>query len=384
MGKQLSNIDWTEFTQHYDEILVNEIKKRVESGSSIEINPNFFVTNISNTDSVMGLINRLVEHKVILKKEFRICPINGCNNVLGDDEVNICPRCNTDYRRTGDEPYKQIKYLTTENISRDVPWLIAVHGMNTDGKWQEEFSWRIANKFWYHAPVLLFKYGLIRYRVLFSHSHKTFTRRLGEKITEAIEHARQNGITEPPDIVVHSFGSLLFSYLLTHEDFKNLKFGRVIICGGIVSPNFNWSHFIAVNKIEAVLNHCSKKDYVVRFAQFTIPTSGPLGAVGSSDSKVFNVREENYGHSTYFEPEVLAKNLGTEGVWDIFLKYPLSNLESVIPIYQEGGKWTKVNRIVRTTTRLLVALIIPTFCLIILWWFLWVSATLIDIFSNLI
>jgi hypothetical protein len=381
MGKQLSSVDWAKLIEGHDEALVNEVKKRLESGRATEINPNFLVTDTSDVNSVKQLLNQLVELGVISKKQVRVCPVAGCGNILEDEEIDICPRCNTDYRQTGDEPYEEIKFLITGNISRDVPWLIAVHGMNTDGKWQEEFSWRIANKFWYHAPVLIFKYGLIRYRVLFSFFHKVFTRRLGEKISAAIEHARQNGINEPPDIVVHSFGSLLFSYLLTHDDFKNLKFGRVIVCGGIISPDFNWSHFIATNQIEAVLNHCSKKDYVVQFAQFTIPTSGPLGAVGSSDPKVLNVREETYGHSTYFDSSELARNLGREGVWDIFLKYPLNNLEGVMPLYREGVKWNKAYKVVSFTTRIVVILILPLTCLAVLWGLTWISVNLNNFFN---
>jgi hypothetical protein len=373
MGKQLSSVDWTKISEDYGNDLVQEVRKRLESGTSPEINPNFFASGSSEATKVTQLFDRLVDDGLLTRKEVNVCPTPGCENVL-DEEISECSKCGVDYHQTGDEPQRQRRYIVSLlNGSRDVPWLIAIHGMNTDGQWQEEFSWRVANKFWYHAPVLIFKYGLVRYRVLFQFFHKIFTRRLGEKISAAIEHARQNGISEPPDIVVHSFGSLLFSYLLASEDFKDLKFGRVIVCGGVVCPDFKWSDFIAANRIEAVLNHFSKKDYVVRLAQFAIPKSGPLGAVGSSDSKVFNVREELYGHSTYFEVSELAKNLDRGGVWDIFLKYPLDNIKDAIPVYQKKPKWIRFYGVVRYTTRLLVILVVPLICLAAVWGFMRLS-----------
>jgi len=364
MGKQLSSVEWARIGRDYDEKLVYEVKNLLESGTSTEINPKYLVSATSDIGKVKQLLNRLAVLELISKKEVRVCPTTDCNNILDDDDINVCPRCHTDFRQTGDEPQKQIKYLTVTNISRDVPWLIAIHGMNTDGKWQEEFSWRIANKFRYHAPVLIFKYGLVRYRVLFPFFHKMITRRLGKKIFAAIDHARQNGIKEPPDIVVHSFGSLLFSCLLQHKDFETLKFGRVIVAGGIISPNFNWSKFLDVNRIEAVLNHCSEDDNIVRYAQYFIPNSGPSGEVGASDPKVINVLDTRYGHSSYFDPLILAENLGENGVWDTFLRYPLSSLSTVLPVHQQDVTWSSSNMLVKFLSWILAIAIVPILLLI--------------------
>jgi hypothetical protein len=209
-------------------------------------------------------------------------------------------------------------------ISRSVPWLIAIHGFNTRGPWQEDFSWRIAKRFKYHAPVLIYKYGLVRLGVLFRWRHRMLARRLGQQIRNAVDHARENQIEEPPDIVIHSFGSQLFRLVLDLADYSDLRFGRVIAVGSVIRPDFDWSSHIRNGRIEAVLDQCGGSDRAVPFAQFTIPGTRPGGRYGFTDPAVINVRNSEYGHSTAFTEVELARNLARGGLWDRFLREPLA------------------------------------------------------------
>lgn len=368
MVEQLNDDDWARLHESYDHTLLNAVREQLESGSSAEIDAELL--RLSGPFDA-GEVNRLLEELAGLgqlsKRQVFICPVPECNNLLDSDDLEneLCPRCNTDFKETGESPLEQTRFFLRGPLSRSVPWLITVHGMNTRAPWQEEFSWRVANKFRYHAPVLIFKYGVWQYRVLLETQHKKLVKQLGERIRSAIEHARENGIAEAPDILVHSFGSLLFSYLLNHNDFKDLQFGRVIVAAGVVKPDFPWSDFINSGRIEAVLNHCSKNDGIVNCAEFFIPNSGPFGNFGSLDKKVFNVREENYGHSSYFIPKNLEQNLKKDGLWDVFLRYPIPNLPSVLPRYIPSKKWANKNVILRTVTRMTVILL-PAIVLIAL------------------
>ena len=49
-----------------------------------------------------------------------------------------------------------------------------------------------------------------------------------------MNHAHAERIKEPPDIVIHSFGSHLFTILLGMKEFSDLKFGRVISVGSVL------------------------------------------------------------------------------------------------------------------------------------------------------
>ncbi|MEO5560454.1 MAG: hypothetical protein ABIR10_12295, partial [Dokdonella sp.] len=143
-----------------------------------------------------------------------------------------------------------------------------------------------------------------------------------------IADAEAHGINDRPDIVVHSFGSRLFTLLLTDPDFADLSFGRVICAGSVVRPDFNWSALIEAGRIEAVLNHVGGKDAAVPFAQFLIPGCGPGGQLGYRDNNSVNVRSEEFGHSSCLSEATMAGTLAENGLWDRFLRHPLKNFQA--------------------------------------------------------
>lgn len=286
------------------------------------------------------------------------CPEKRCQGIIeaADAANRHCSHCGTDFRETGDEPVAAVIYRGSRSPSRDVPWLIAVHGFNTRGPWQEEFSWRIAHRFKYHAPVLIYKYGLVQLGVLFRRRHRVLAKRLGQQIRKAIALARENGIEEPPDIVIHSFGSQLFRLVLESEEFSDFQFGRVIAVGSVIRPDFNWSYYISNGRIEAVLDQCGGSDLAVPFAQFTIPGTGPGGRHGFNDPAVINVRNVQYGHSTAFFEAELARNLGRGGLWDRFLREPLASFSD--PTQFTPAAWSPAFGFIRWLAHAIIVLTI--------------------------
>src|SRR5690606_31671650 len=114
--------------------------------------------------------------------------------------------------------------------------------------------------------------------------------------------AKESGIGEPPDIVAHSFGTLLFAIMLDQPEAKDLRFGRVILAGSIVRPDHDWQRHVDSGRVEAILCHRGARDSVVDVAQFFIPSSGPSGRVGFADPAVTNIEDVAFGHGTAFEP----------------------------------------------------------------------------------
>jgi hypothetical protein len=192
--------------------------------------------------------------------------------------------------------------------------------------------------------------------VLFRWRHRVLAQRLGQQIRNAIALARENRIEEPPDIVIHSFGSQLFRLVLESEEFSDVKFGRVIAVGSIIRPDFNWSYYISNGRIEAVLDQCGGSDVAVPLAQFTIPGTGPGGRHGFNDPAVINVKNVQYGHSTAFFEAELARNLRRGGLWDRFLREPLASFSD--PTQFTPAAWSPAFGFIRWLAHAIIVLTI--------------------------
>lgn len=187
--------------------------------------------------------------------------------------------------------------------------------MNSRAKWQEEFSWQIANRLRYSAPVLIYKYGWATIDVLVCWLHRKLASRLGERMRIAIAQAEASQRPTRPDIIAHSFGTHLLSMVLTDPDFEDLKFGRVVTAGSIIRPDFDWDSLIENDRVEAVLNHVGGKDKPVLISQFVIPCTGPGGRVGYTANKAINVCIPTFKHSDFFLTENLRAQIAHGGLW---------------------------------------------------------------------
>ena len=214
-------MEWEKLAARHKPALLSAVRDRIAAGTSrvVELRP---ITDLGfSTSEAASLLDELAEQKVLERTEVLRCP--SCNGHIAQDVLvnQVCPQCNHDFREKGDEPTKVITYLLLGGLSRDVPWLVAIHGFNSQGEWQRDFAWLAANKFRYHAPVLMYQFPMSRYGVMLRWRHLQLAAELAEKLVLAVQHAEKHGITEPPDVVLHSFGSLLFAALLDLPNYKN-------------------------------------------------------------------------------------------------------------------------------------------------------------------
>lgn len=256
------------------------------------------------------------------------CPIASCLRLLPQGaSLTECPYCKRDYREEGTEATPEAVYRLDGEQSRDIRWMIVIHGMNSRAPWQEAFSWEIANQLRYSAPVLIYKYGWATIEVLLAPLHRRLAKRLGQRMRLAIEQARRSGRPERPDVIAHSFGTRLLALVLQDPGFQDIRLGRVITAGSIIRPDFDWQQHLQNGRIEAVLNHVAARDIVVPFAQLFIPGSGPGGRVGYMSKAVLNVRELSYRHSDFFVSSNLTGLIQGDGLWRSFLTRPLSRFK---------------------------------------------------------
>jgi hypothetical protein len=312
--------------ERFADRLVNALAERLESGVSPQIEAEEFAAALGGQYTgaeITRFLDAAAAEGAIVAADVTWCPDR--LHILDADDLRNgrCASCDNDFSETGDEPVPGRVYRIEGELSRDMDWLIAIHGFNTRGPWQEEFSWRIANKLRYSAPVLIYKYGRVRPGVLFRWRHRQLARELGLRLRAAIAFAGAHGHDDPPNLVIHSFGSQLFVTLLDLPDFRSLRFGRVIAAGSVIRPDYDWSSRIGEGRLEAIMNHCGGRDGAVPWAHYTIPGTGPSGRLGFSDPRAINLYDPDYSHSSCFGPDALAANLGDDGVWDRFLRRPL-------------------------------------------------------------
>lgn len=273
------------------------------------------------------LLERLVADGWLRREQRFICP--NCDAVLTAAQATdaVCPQCGEAYAQHG-EVRKETIYVRNLAPLRVVDWVVAIHGMNTAGAWQEAFSWHLATTWGRSVPVEVFKYGIVVPGVIMPWRRVTLRTKLREKLVTLRDEARKQGFAGNPDVVAHSFGTWLFGHLLEEElrqpPGMQLKFGRVILAGCILRPNFDWSRLKVAGLVEDVLNHYGTKDMVVPLAHATIYDSGPSGRRGFDGQDVLNIRAEGCGHS-----DLLLTHLedSYKNVWGPFLKLDRKELQ---------------------------------------------------------
>lgn len=333
-----------------------ELEARRASGVGLEFDTAGFAQAVGAPwahPDLQVFLERKVQQGYLNRLDLLGCPSAGCHQILspGMLAAGECPRCALNFAEQDDPPRALTRYRLAGAPSRDVRWMIVVHGMNTRGAWQEDFSWLIANRLKYSAPILIYKYGWATVDVLALWLHRRLAKRLGERIRKAADYARARGLPEAPDILVHSFGSRLFSLVLLDKAFADLRFGRVITAGSIIPPDFDWSSLIADGHIEAVLNHMGGKDSIVPLAQFFIPGTGPGGRVGYLDQAALNQLSANFDHSAALTEANLKSQLERGGEWDRFLTMPSGRYRPSNA--WRPSKWSPARRLFRAPVRLL-------------------------------
>ncbi len=295
-----------------------------------------------------------------LKKEVRfVCPCDRAERLV--DAGTVCEACSLAFGSDvpgRPEPTAFYRYEAPRN--RDVRWMIALHGMNTDGAWQEEFMWRVSRTYGYSVPVAIYKYGVVRPGAVLKFRQRALTKGLIERIKRLGGEAENSGFPGPPDIIAHSLGTWLLGHALVSDE--NLRVGRVILVGCILRPDFNWRALIDAGRVQAVLCHHSASDFWARVAHYVIPDSGPSGRVGFNDREtVVNHGETDFGHGDYFLPAQMPRIF--EALWAPFLTRAAPRLAELRG-GQEQPLWKQAPWLVRATApRFLVLLIALALCL---------------------
>jgi hypothetical protein len=307
-------IDWEGLQRQYATDLVDIIRSLFSNGGPFVISAE---TMASQTSRPEAEAEKLLD--VLCPPLTRIsvlsCP--NCKVVLGEDEaqLELCPECHQQHAEHGGVQVG-LTFAYHADRTRDVIWVLALHGMNTRGQWQEEFNWRVSRTYSRSVPVAIYKYGLVRPGAIWRPSLRLKTERLIAKIQALQGDSDENGFASPPDVIAHSLGTWLIGHALQSN--PSLTVGRIILTGSILRPDFDWAGLVARGQVEAVLNHYGTRDFWAGVAHFVIPDSGPSGKHGfNGEAGITQVAAEGFGHSDFFSPKNLTRVFST--VWQPFL-----------------------------------------------------------------
>jgi hypothetical protein len=237
-------------------------------------------------------------------------------------------------------PPQGVRYIWRGEPRRTTEWLLLVHGMNTQGLWQQYLSFDLGLWQGLGIPTFVYKYGVIRLGVVLPWRRRKFKRDLVMEILQLSDQAPDFRVGRAPDVVAHSFGTWLVGHILLDElketrqqeagkrgNPLGLKLGRVILTGSILRPDFDWPALQAAGMVEDVLNIYGTKDVIVPLAHWTIFDSGPSGWRGfdtpsnrAVTQEVVNVKAE-FTHSQALSDEERYK--GHKKTWKPFLTNPV-------------------------------------------------------------
>ena len=253
--------------------------------------------------TAVELLDRVAADGWVKRQERPGCP--SCDVELSAEEAAqaACPGCGEAYSQHGGVTRETV-YTRNLAPGRQVDWVVLIHGMNTTGAWQEAFSWHLSTTWGRSVPVAVYKYGIVIAGVIMAWRRRNLKIRFREKLVALRDEAHAQGFSGKPDVIAHSFGTWLFGHLLeselTRESGERLRFGRIILTGCILRPDFDWKRIKDAELVDDVLNHYGSRDAIVPLAHVAIWDSGPSGRRGFDGDEVLNIRAEGYGHSDLF------------------------------------------------------------------------------------
>ncbi|WP_101960045.1 hypothetical protein [Vibrio harveyi] len=195
---------------------------------------------------------------------------------------------------------KKLQKICKQNDNRkfDKSVLITVHGIRTNGKWQEKLDDRLDSNY----SVEPYKYNFFSIFNFFNE----------KKVKEEIQGMRrfiEEMLYKYPkakfNFVSHSFGTYLVYYALSEIE-HSLPIGNIILSGSVLSPSIQIKELHDKHVIDNVVNDCVVLDFpiiagVAAHARYS--NAGIIGIKGGG-SQVMN-RYIKGGHSSYFEDKHL-------------------------------------------------------------------------------
>ena len=300
-----------QYPKSLSDILIEEL----EHGEALVLEP-WTIANRAGVsrEKALSSLEALADHGFLIPDRKLSCSVCKVSLAIADIVDDKCPNCDIPLV---DHPLEKSKIFIRLGERRyDLKWVVTIHGMNTRGQWQQEFAWNLSKVYRYSIPVFVYKYGRLLLSPLLTLRQKRYVNILREELHQRIHEMGNAGYDPRPTVIAHSFGTWLIAHALEAD--PELRVGRVVLTGSIVSPNFDWHRLMRNDQVEAVLCHSAGRDLPVRLTAFFIPDSGPSGVRGFNDREnILHAHSSKFGHSHFFRTSILSRNV--DYPWGDFL-----------------------------------------------------------------
>lgn len=179
--------------------------------------------------------------------------------------------------------------------------VLLLHGIRTQAEWAERAATVLesGDPTIRAAPIRYGFFDIISFLLPISAIRQRPVRRFAKQARTA-----RDGQTTKLSVVAHSFGTYIVAKILEQE--ADIRFHRLILCGGIIPNEFEWEHFSHrldqnARDRRQVVNDCGMKDIWPVMAQSITWGYGSSGRFGFGQFLVKD-RFFNVGHSGFFKP----------------------------------------------------------------------------------
>src|SRR5262249_6376164 len=110
--------------------------------------------------TALALLRRFAEDGWVQREERYKCPKSEIELNEQDLKAPEGHECREPYSNDV-RPVVELAFVRNLRSIRSVDWVVAIHGMNTSGAWQEAFTWTVSTTWGRSVPVAVYKYGII-------------------------------------------------------------------------------------------------------------------------------------------------------------------------------------------------------------------------------
>lgn len=222
------------------------------------------------------------------------CPCSSC----GTDLVQQSPRHFKAFRLTESAAH-QVRKNSTAPKAQVEHLVLLIHGINTDGRWQEKVAAELNVLPGVQAETI--GYGVLQVVMFWCPllTRRFPIRTIEWKLRQAMAIHRAPHVS----VVAHSFGTYAIFWLLKRK--PDLRFFRMILCGSIVSDQYRWDE--VQPRIESpIINDCGTRDAWPAAAKALTWGYGATGVFGFK-SPAIRDRFHDVGHSGFFDDDFVQK-----------------------------------------------------------------------------
>ncbi|WP_219600052.1 alpha/beta hydrolase, partial [Vibrio parahaemolyticus] len=176
----------------------------------------------------------------------------------------------------------------------------SVHGINTNGEWQDSFDTYLKEKTEVSISHFPYKY---QYYPIYSFLIPMLRRNEVRRMINELKYCARKAPNSTVHLVGHSFGTYVICEALKEIPLENSpKIGNLILVNSVLKSGYDFSQIVSKHKIDKILCECAINDRILIMSQVFAMGLGMGGRMGFKGVlyKTIHNRFFKGGHSDLF------------------------------------------------------------------------------------